>query len=134
MTTVMVPDFIINMYEDEVKKVVNQVIVHISERFEINKDEIIEGVEKNLEMKLNVVPDSELKVVITHKKPRAQINQETRCIARLKKGGLFYQCSCKRNEAYDMLCTRHGKATSLKHGTINDELPKENLKRRQRVY
>jgi len=123
----MIPEFICHVYEEEVRKVVNQVIDHISTRFSLDKDDIATGVEKNIQMKLEIIPESEQTFKIQKK---TTVAAENRCIARIKKKGLYCQCAFKK--VSDDLCTRHGKADVLKWGTINDELPKENLKRRTR--
>jgi hypothetical protein len=137
MTSVLVPDFIINLYEDETKKVIHQVLDHLCDRYNLKKTEVVDGVEKNINMKLEIIPETKEDLVIVKRVPRTPPPEGERCIARLKKNGAFCQCGfrVKNNPDY---CTRHFNAfkeDKLKYDTVNDELPVENLgRRRKKIY
>lgn len=136
MTNVAVPDFIIKLYEDETRKVLNTVINHICHRFSLEKSAVTSGVEKNINLKLEIVPDDDETLIITKKTPKPPPDEDERCVARLKKNGVFVQCLCVRNDNFELdMCTRHSNAfhqEKLKYGTINDPIPDENLKRKAR--
>jgi hypothetical protein len=92
MTAVAIPDFIMNMYENECRKLVHQVVHIISNRFELNADKVRKCVERELDVKLQLVPECTETVKITRVKPRKLPDDEVRCIARIHRNDAYERC------------------------------------------
>lgn len=133
MTTPMIPDFIIDMFENEIRKVMNDALTVVAKEYNLDLQQIRRKVEKKIEMKLEIVPDTYETVKITKLKPRKIPDPESRCLARVKKDNIICQCSFQAADgAGKQFCTRH--LTKMRYGTINDPPIKETRKRYTKVY
>lgn len=130
MTTPMIPEFILTLYENEVRAIVKKVNVAISKEYNLNVIDLNNLVEEKVGLKLAIIPEEFENIKIVKKKCK-NIDPEIRCIARIKKDGLFCQCSAKFKE--DKICGKHLKSKMI-YGTINDPLPEEKFKRKTKIY
>lgn len=119
MTTPMIPDYIITLYENEIRKVVRSVLTVVSEDYNLNLKEL-EAKASNI-IRLELIPEEFENISITKKKGNIKIDDANRCIARMKKNGIFVQCT--RTGKPNQMCKTHSKKHAF--GTINDPLPEE---------
>ena len=125
MTTSMIPDYVLALYENEIRKVVQKVLKNISEEFNIDIKELEKSAASEVTLKL-ISEDFESVTITRKNKVKKLVENEKRCVARIKKNGLYMQCT--RESKDDMMCKMHS-TKKLLHGTINDPLPKENVTR-----
>ena len=83
MTTPMIPDYIITLYENEIRKVVRSVLTVVSEDYNLNLKEL-EAKASNI-IRLELIPEEFENISITKKKGNIKIDDANRCIARMKK-------------------------------------------------
>lgn len=123
-TTPIIPDFIFELFQNEIKKINMLFLKKICEHYHINFEEAKMYVEKDLKFSLELSNMEQIKIV----KKQKLLDPEERCIARVynNKEMHVYQCTRKK---YDCdFCKRHKKMNDkdgLKHGTIKDSLPGE---------
>lgn len=117
MTTPMLPDFIISLFEDELKKIIRNILDHISTECHIDKQQLEHIVENKLNMPLHVITQYEEVIKIQKIKPRSIPTEENRCIARTYKNGIFDRCMCSKKKGE--FCKRH--LYKHDHGTIHDD-------------
>ena len=125
MTAPMIPDYILTLYENEIRKVVKKCIVRISEENDLN----VASLESQIAdiISLEIVSEDFEKVTITKKIARKKIvSDEERCVARVKRTGVFSQCT-RCSASSSMLCKIHTKKTPW--GQITDPPPEENVTR-----
>jgi ribosomal protein S17E len=124
MTAPIVPDFILNLFKNEIKKINISILEKFCKEFTINFDEAKIKLKDSLNIDFDLVNNEKIKVVNKQK----ELPSEDRCIARLfrKKDMEVNQCSRKKKDCD--FCKRHEKMNDenrLKYGTINDEIPEE---------
>lgn len=130
MTTPIIPDFILKLFQGEVDKIVQKEIQKVCELYHLNYEEV--------KTKLGHV---ELKTTETNgfrimKKNETFAPSEIRCMARMLHDLEIKQCSKRRSVgAY---CKKHAKHN--KYGNINDPIPDElrpevlNEKKKSKIY
>lgn len=120
MTTPIIPDFILSLFQNEVNKIVQSEIKRLCEMYSLNFEEV-KG--KMGLVELNTTEFPEIRIM---KKSEKIAPKDERCIARMLHELEVKQCSRKQKE--DGLCGKHFalKANNkLKYGTIKDPLPDE---------
>ena len=132
MTTPLIPDFIIDLYENEMRKFAINVIDVIASRKKIDKEELYKIVEKGTGFDLKIVPESTETIKIVKIKPRKLPDAEERCIARTYKNGIYCRCTFHRSKGKDF-CKRHN-LKPLKFGTIDDPDITPDDKKYHKIY
>lgn len=132
MTTPMIPDYILRLYENEIRAIVKKTNLAISEKYNLNVEDLNTLTEEKIGLKLEIIPEEVEVVKITRIKNRKICEPIERCIARVKSNGIF--CQCKFRFKDDKLCNKHGKCANLKFGTIQDPLPEEPFRRKKSIY
>lgn len=121
MTTAMLPDFIFKLYHQQIADIVGSVIGVISDKYELDREEVKRYVERKCDLQLELVPDDVEKIRIIKSKPRKLPPDEQRCHAKIRTPeGLFVQCRCAKQENnQSQLCKRHINKPP-KYGVIED--------------
>ena len=128
----MIPDFIIDMFENEIRKVTNDVLEAVASKFKLDISLVKTYVEKHIQMNLQIVPDTYETIKITKIKPRPLPDDAVRCIARVKKTGIICQCTFQCITGNKHLCSRH--TNKMLYGTINDPPVEEKRRRYTKLY
>jgi hypothetical protein len=132
MTCAIVPDFILKMFEREIAKVVERVVVKMCDEYEIDIEDAKNKLKDSLDIDLQVV-NSDIEQVKIVKKYSASASKTevgaTTCEARLfiQSELVVRQCSRSKLDNY-RFCKTHQKqfdSNSLKWGTIHDDKPDE---------
>lgn len=127
----MIPDYIISLYENEIRKILKKTAEILSKEFEISVSSITTVIEQEVGLKLELVSEEFETITITRKKGVTLPDANDRCLARLKKkGGVLTQCTRPHLES-SCFCKSH----VSKHiwGTINDPVPKEKHRKRNMI-
>ena len=129
MTTPFIPDFIFNMFKQEVSSIIDQALHIVANDHKLDLNKLKNRVKECLDLNIELVDDSKEKIKIIRTKPRKVPEDEDRCQARVnhKEKGLV-QCAFKHTEGCDF-CKRHANK-ELKFGTISapiDNLSKNDL-------
>lgn len=126
MTTLIVPDFVMQLFQKEIVKIIEKTIQTICEMYKLD----VENVKKQAGTALNISFELSRndKLVIVRKQNTA--NPEERCIARIfnKKDIDVFQCTRRKPKDGCDFCKRHQRMFDegrLKYGTINDDIPEE---------
>lgn len=135
MTTPLIPDFVIAMFENEIRGIIQQVI-GIAVEQGAQHDTLTKLVEKRIGMSLKVVTEDKELVKIMRVKPRKVPCIKERCTARIVKNGVLCQCSFHQFEM-ETVCKKHMKRPT-KWGLITDPpipTPADNpLKQYTKIY
>lgn len=126
MTTPLVPDFILQLFQDEVHKINSVVVQKMCQMYNIDYDDAVTKLAKEAAIKLTLSNNEKIKLVKKQKEPDAK----QRCHARVfrKKDLEVFQCTRKTPAEGACFCKRHQKMNDegrLKYGTINDVKPAE---------
>lgn len=108
MTTVVIPDFIIDLFENEIRNIILKLLNGISTRFNLSESELVNAVSKDMQMDLRIIPEEEEHIKIIRVKPKKQLAHEDRCKGLVKKDGIIRQCAFSHRDASDY-CLRHSK-------------------------
>ena len=133
----MIPDFIIGLYENEIRKVVEKAIDAIVDKFGLDADLVRKTVEARIEMSLELVPEETETFKVVKKTPTKSLpDAQNRCIALLSTG---CQCTIRHHSCADnRLCARHARLMemdeSLKFGTVNDPKLASRSKKKLNIY
>jgi len=124
MTTPIIPDFILDLFKDEIKKINLVLLEEMCKIYNIDIDDAKLKLQDSLNINFKLKNNEKIKIL----KKRKDTPSEERCIARLfrKSELIILQCNCKKKEGD--FCKRHLKMENerrLKYGTINDEIPEE---------
>lgn len=132
MTCAIIPDFILKMFEKEIAKVVERVVVHMCNEYSIDVEDAKSKLKDHLDINLHVV-DSEIEQVKIVKKYNAS-SSKTEPGANTCEARLFIQSElavrqCSRSKLENCrFCKTHQKqfdSNTLKWGTIHDQKPDE---------
>lgn len=116
MTTPLIPDFIVSLYQNEVNAIVKRVLKQVVKKYQLPEDEVL-GLAFQ---KLQIIPETEEKIRIIKSKPRKLLESNERCMARVKAtDGTYSQCKFRFKDAECKFCKRHQTKPS-KYGSIND--------------
>ena len=132
MTTPLIPDFIIDMYENEMRKFAINLIDIIANKKKLDKGELYSLVEKGTGFKLDLVSENKELIKIVKVKPRKLPSDEERCIARTLRNGIYCRCTFHKTNSKGF-CKRHN-AKPSKFGTINDPDLTPHDKRYNKIY
>jgi DUF438 domain-containing protein len=136
MTTPILPEFVLHLFQHEVTKIVNAEVKKVCELYELNYEEVI-GKLGQVELETTDHPGFRIM-----KKNEKIAPKDVRCIARMLHDLEVKQCTRKHCEGSN-LCKRHHnmrKDNRLKYGTINDPIPDElrsevlNEKKKNTIY
>ena len=119
MTNPILPEFILQLFQDEIDKIVESKLKQVCELYELDFDEVAEKVGH---VRIDMTKTPGFKII----KKYEHIPTEDRCIARMFTESEIIQCSKKHKDGE--LCARHSKMrleNTLKYGTINDPLTDE---------
>ncbi len=143
MTCAIIPDFILQLFEKEIIKVVDGVVNKICVEYSLDNDEVKQRLKETLDINLQVIDSDIEQVKIVKKHHHASTSKsesnEHCCEARLfiQNELVVRQCSRSKMEN-SKFCKTHQKqfdSNTLKWGTIHDEKPEEisTAKLKQRV-
>lgn len=133
MTCAIIPDFILKMFEREIAKVVEQVVVKMCDEYDIDLDEAKTKLKESLDIDLQVVNADIEQVKVVKKHPPStskhhEPNANT-CEARLFIQNELVVRQCSRNKWNNCrFCKTHQKQfdnNALKWGTIHDDKPED---------
>lgn len=133
MTSPIIPDFILKMFEQEVTKINIIIVDKICDLYDLDIDEVKQQLSDELDMNFNVINDNieQIKVIKKHNaKPDAStLDKSTLCIARvfIQSELKVKQCSRHKLDGQNF-CKLHLKLhqnNTLKYGTIHDQKPDE---------
>lgn len=141
MTTATVPSLILTLYENEIRKIVKEVVVAVSDEFTLDPIKVALAIEQRLNFKLTVVPDARgerakitkavkgLNDQVKEKKKEKDENKE-QCAARLRKRGVF--CQCSRYAGYNdgVFCRAHEDKENRRWGRMEDTVPDVKVRNR----
>jgi hypothetical protein len=117
MTTATVNSFILGLYENEMRRVMGEVVDAMVERFHIDKGEALKTIEHKLDFEMKPAPSSEtFKVVRKKKREKKAPVERFQCCAMTNKK---QQCSRYAEEGQDV-CKLHA-VVKGKHGMVDDE-------------
>lgn len=124
MTAPVVPDFILNLFKNEIKKINLTIIENLCKIYNIDIDEAKLKLQDSLNINFELNKNEKLHFTTKQK----ELPTEDRCIARLfiKKNIEITQCSRRKKDCD--FCKKHKKMNiegRLKYGTINEEKPSE---------
>lgn len=122
MTAPIVPDFILELFKNEIKKINLGLLEEICKTYDIDINEAKTKLQDSLNINFDLNKNEKIKIVNKQK----ELPSEERCIARLfrKKDMEVFQCSRRKKECD--FCKKHEKMNDedrLKYGTINDDVP-----------
>lgn len=142
MTSPIVPDFILKLFEKEVSKINLIIVEKICELYKLDIDDVKTKIKKELNINFDVISDEieEIKIVKKHK-PKQEVSENNNtdlCIARIFLSSQLKVKQCSRHKLDGQeFCTLHHKLNQenkLKYGTIKekkpDEISTEKLKRK----
>jgi hypothetical protein len=137
MTTPLIPDFIVRMFENELRKIIGDIISYVSKEFGIDADILRKQVHRHVGIGIHVVKEDEEVVKIVKLKPRKAPDDVFRCKALIMKNGDVQQCMLQKQTKCDF-CKRHRTCPS-KYGVIGDPsnvpIPGENpLQKYYKIY
>lgn len=136
MTTPILPEFVLQLFQCEVTKVVHAEIKRVCELYNLDFEEVAQRL-GHVELQTTEHPGFRIM-----KKNEKIAPKEVRCVARMLHDLEVKQCTRARCEGSE-LCRRHSNMRSgnrLKYGTINDPLPDElrpevlNEKKKNTIY
>jgi len=136
MTTPILPEFVLKLFQDEVNSIVQKEICKVCEHFNLNKKEVFDKM-GYVEINTTVAPGFRIM-----KKNEKFAPKESRCIARMLHDLEIKQCSYHRQNSSEF-CGKHlsmKQSGKLKYGTVNDPLPDElrpevlNEKKKKTIY
>ena len=135
MTTPLIPDFVIGMFENEIRGIIHQVIGIAAEQG-LDQEKLTKLVEKRIGLSLKLVTEDTEVVKIIRVKPRKIPSNNERCTARILKNGILCQCSFHQFEM-ENVCKKHMRRPS-KWGLTTDPpipTPADNpLKQYTKIY
>lgn len=122
MTTPCIPDFILLLFQNEIKKINLIFLENICKEYNIDFNE---AKNKFKDINFELTNIEQIKIV----KKQKEHPSEIRCIARVYKQKDLEVIQCTRRKGIDCnFCKRHNDMyleKRLKYGTINDEIPIE---------
>jgi hypothetical protein len=134
MTCTIVPDFILKLFEREIAKVVERVVVKMCEEYDIDVNDAKTRLKDSMDINLDVV-DEDIEQVKIVKKHNTSTNKtdissnSNMCEARLYIASELCVRQCSRSKFESgRFCKTHQKqfdANALKWGTIHDDKPEE---------
>jgi hypothetical protein len=105
MTTVIVPDFIVGLFQTEISIIILQVLNTVSDKFSIPLHELKHAVEFE-DKSINIISEDTEQIRITRRKAKKVLDPDARCQGIVKKDGVIKQCSFCHNTT-SKYCTRH---------------------------
>jgi hypothetical protein len=128
MTTPLLPDFILKLFQDEVKKIALVFIKKLCDIFDLDVEDAKKKLGDAMDIEFVFTDNPHLKIV----KKQKEIDPSERCIAKVyNKDRLgIRQCTRRRKDEECRLCKKHMnmlQERKLKYGTIEDEEIKEPL-------
>lgn len=145
MTSVIIPEFVLQMFEKEVTKINLNIIKILCEEYHLDEDDVKQKLQDKININFNIIHEDieQIKIVKKHEQKSKQSSEE-QCDARvyLQNDLVVKQCSRPRLPECN-LCKIHQKLKDegkLKYGTIHDEKPecisteKLNAKIRRKLY
>ncbi len=126
MTTPMIPDFILKLFQNEINKINTNLLVHFCALFKVDIEDAKNKLKNDLNISLELDKNEKIKIVKKHK----EAPSEERCCARVYRPKDLEVCQCPRRRANECgdFCKRHKKMHDegrLKYGTISQTVPTE---------
>lgn len=123
MTSVIVPDFVCKLFEDEVREIMVKCITSLSTKLDIPLKTLQYALDEETRAFIQLVPEEIEGIKITKVRRRRVLEPEQKCAALVKKTGIIRQCTFSHN-ATSCYCTRHEKK-AITNPNFNDDLAKE---------
>jgi hypothetical protein len=133
MTCAIVPDFVLRMFEKEIAKVIESVVMKMCDEYEIDLEDAKAKLKRDLNINLDVIDEDieQVKIIKKHQTPSTSKGEPgvNTCEARLfiQSELMVRQCSRSKMENCKF-CKTHQKqydSNALKWGTIHDDKPEE---------
>lgn len=133
MTTPLIPDFVVKMFENEVAQVVKSALKAVADTKGHDMEELEAIVQKNLDLSLKLIPPSEEIVKVIKVKPRRIPQDSERCCANVMSKGIISRCKFSRADNITF-CRRH--SSTQKYGVFGDTPPQpvNKLKKYQNIF
>ena len=143
MTTATVPSLILTLYENEIRKMIKEVVIAVSDEFTLDPAKVTLAIEQRLNFKLKVVPDARgertkvnkaIKGLNDEAKEKKKEKDETKeqCTARLRKRGVFCQCSRYAGFNDGVFCKAHEEKENRRWGRMDDPVPDVKVRNRSK--
>jgi len=124
MTTPIVPDFILELFKNEIKKINLDLLEEICKTYDINIEDAKNKLKDSLNINFELNKNEKIKIVNKQK----ELPTVERCVARLFRKKELEIVQCSRRKKNCEFCKKHEKMYDedrLKYGTINDDVPEE---------
>ena len=131
MTTPLMPDFIADLFNEEIAKIREEIVDRICNDFGLDKIVVM----KKLGLDKPIVKFSGMhfKILKFYETPYGSKNGKAKCIARIHNASENTLHQCKKSQKKEGFCLTHyekNKTTGLNWGTIHDAIP-DNVKQSQ---
>jgi len=126
MTTPIIPDFILKLFQNEINKININLLINFCKLFKVDLEDAKDKLKNELNISLDIDKNEKIKIVKKHK----EAPKEERCCARVyrQKELEVGQCPRKHADGCGDFCKRHKKMNDegrLKYGTISQAIPQE---------
>ena len=131
MTTPIIPEFIVELFANEIYKINLRIVDIICSKYNLNVDDVKQTLEKDLNISFTINTDN-IKL-IKKNKYGSNTTKENRCEGRVyhKDDNEYVQCSRKRYENTSYCKTHNYKQP---YGSINHPEPELKEKKKQTIY
>lgn len=124
MTTPLMPDFIADLFNEEIRRVQVKIVDRICDDFGLDKTKVME----KLGFNKGCVKFSGMrfKILKYYDTPYGSVNKKDKCIARIHNASENTLHQCKRSQSCGEFCKTHfdkKNKTGLNWGTIHDPIP-----------
>ncbi len=121
MTTPIVPDFILSLFQNEISKINLELLEKVCKLYKIDMTEAVKRLKDELRVELIITKDERIKIVRT----RPELDPSERCIAIVYKHSILDHVQCSlRHQSEKQFCKRHQNMNdngNLKYGTIHEK-------------
>lgn len=133
MTTPVVPDFILTLFQNEINKIAGGILEKVCKLYKLDIDEVKKRLKDEMRIDVSISSNERIKVV----KTQAVLPPEERCIARVfhRADLCLIQCS-RRHCPNAQFCKRHQKMIDiapLPYGTVKEPVPKTVVNRLKKI-
>ena len=123
MTTPIVPDFILLLFQNEINNITTKVLEKVCTLYKLDIEEVKKRLKEEAKVDLAITRNEKIKVV----KTQAELAPVERCIARVFNRQELCLMQCTRRHGKDYPCCKKHQSMmdkgNLKHGTINEQIP-----------
>jgi hypothetical protein len=132
MTTPIIPEFIVELFANEIYKINIRMVDIICTKYNLNVDDVKQTLEKELKISLTIDPSKTIIKLIKKNKYGSKTTKENRCQGRVyhKDDNEYVQCSRKKFENTSCCKTHNCKQP---YGNINDPEPELKEKKKKSI-